>query len=280
MAGHPKIAVVVVAYNSFDEIPQMAATLPSSVSLQLVDNGSDDGLRDWAAQNGVPIEVAERNLGFGGGCNLGAAARPEADFYFFLNPDARLSDGAVDALLAAAERFPQASGFGPKITHPDGRPVSVRVSKLLQGKSFQPRKSFPDEDTRLEHLNGAAMFIRAEAFRQIGGFDENIFMYFEDDDLTIRLSREVGPLYYIPTATVVHEGGGSTAPSPELERFKGYHYARSQIYMRRKLGQRGAFLKGLASALRRCVSIRLLTGRRSWHDAAGQVAGAWSMRRG
>lgn len=280
MGETPTIAVIVVAYNSFDEIPDMAATLPGTVKLQLVDNGSDDGLRAWAAARSIPMEVPGENLGFGAGCNLGARAMPDADFYFFLNPDARLRDGAIDALMAAAQRYPEASGFGPRILHPDGSPVSVRVSKLLGKNSFQPRKSFPQNDVQLEHLNGAAMMIRAEAFHKVGGFDENIFMYFEDDDLTIRLSREVGPLYYIPSAEVVHEGGGSTAPSPELSRFKGYHYARSQIYMRRKLGQRGAFVTGLATALRRCLSIRLLTGARSWDDAKGQVAGAWSMRRG
>jgi GT2 family glycosyltransferase len=281
MAGDSSVAVIAVAYNSFDVIPGMVASLPAGVRLQLVDNGPDDGLRGWAAARDIPLLVPGLNMGFGAGCNLGAEAVPEAAFYFFLNPDARLGPGAIDALLAAAARYPEASAFGPQIRKPSGEPVSLRPSTLLKRAPGQRRKRFPQEDTRVPSLSGAALFVRADAFRQVGGFDPAIFMYFEDDDLTIRLAREAGPLYYIPAARVLHEGGGSTPSSPELTRLKGYHYARSQIYMYRKLGRRAPFLSGLASALRRCLSLRLWLpdGRRSRHYALGRLQGSWSMRR-
>lgn len=281
MNNNISVAVIAVTYNSFDEIPAMAASLPQGVTLQLVDNGPDDGLRAWAAAQDVPLIVPPENVGFGVGCNLGAEAVPEAAFYFFLNPDARLMPDTVEALCAAAARYPEASAFGPEIRKPSGKPVSLRPSTLIRRGPGQPRKRFPDKDTQVPSLSGAALFVRAAAFRQVGGFDPGLFMYFEDDDLTLRLAREVGPLYYIPQAKVTHAQDGSSPPSAELARFKGYHYARSQIYMLRKLGRRAPFLTGLASALRRCLSLRLWMpfGARGHHHALGRLQGAWSMRR-
>ncbi|MEM8732197.1 MAG: glycosyltransferase family 2 protein, partial [Pseudomonadota bacterium] len=138
----------------------------------------------------------------------------------------------------------------------------------------------PDHEIALRSLNGAAIFARAEAFHTVGGFDPKIFLYFEDDDLTLRLSDRFGPLTYVPSARVTHASAGSTAPSPELSRFKGYHYARSEIYVMSKHGRKYAYLKGLFSAARRLISIRNLSRADKWNDAQGRWRGAWSMWRG
>ena len=275
--GH-SVAVISVAYNSIDEIPDMAASLPDGVTLKLVDNGPDDGLRHWAEENNVELHVPARNLGFGEGCNQGAKLATEADFYFFLNPDARLSPDTIEVFLAAAAKYPDASAFGPEIRKTNGKPVSLRPSTLLPKGHGQKYKSFPAHDTRVHSLSGAALFVRRDAFEKIGGFDPQIFMYFEDDDLTLRLARHAGPLWYIPAAKVTHEGDSSSPRSPELARFKGYHYARSQIYMMRKLGQSLPFLKGLASALRRCISVKMFSSHTARSYAIGRVSGAWSMQ--
>ena len=272
------VAVISVAYNSIDEIPAMAASLPDGVTLKLVDNGQDDGLRHWAAENDVDLLVPAHNLGFGEGCNQGAKLAAEAEFYFFLNPDARLSPDTIDVFLAAAARYPDASAFGPAIRKPTGKPVSLRPSTLLPKGHGQKYKSFPLDDTQVNSLSGAALFVRRDAFEQIGGFDPQIFMYFEDDDLTLRLASQAGPLWYIPAAKVTHEGDKSSPQSPELARFKGYHYARSHIYMMRKLGQSLPHLKGLASALRRCVSVKMVSSHTARSYAIGRLSGAWSMR--
>jgi N-acetylglucosaminyl-diphospho-decaprenol L-rhamnosyltransferase len=275
----PSVAVISVAYNSIDEIPAMAASLPAWVTLKLVDNGPDDGLRKWASHNNVELLVPAQNLGFGEGCNQGAKLAPAADFYFFLNPDARLAPNTIDAFLGAAAQYLDASAFGPEIRKPNGKSVSLRPSKLIPTGHGQKRKSFPTQDTNVQSLSGAALFVRRGAFEKVGGFDAGIFMYFEDDDLTMRLAKQAGPLWYIPAAKVTHEGDKSSPPSPELAHFKGYHYARSQIYMLHKLGRGAPFLKGLTTALRRCISVKMLSSPTSRSYAIGRVSGAWSMRR-
>ena len=68
----------------------------------------------------------------------------------------------------------------------------------------------------------------------IGGFDENIFLFHEDDDLSIRLRNIIGPLYNIPSAIIIHEGGSSSERSPEIASLKGFHMGKSRVYAQKK----------------------------------------------
>ena len=275
----PAVSVITVAYSSFDVLPAMAASLPADVPLIIVDNGPDDGLRDWARAAGHTLLLPGRNLGFGAGCNLGAEAA-ESEFLFFLNPDARAEPQTLPALLDAAARHPDCAAFGPAILKENGEIFRVNAPRILPRRQRYKIPARPTTEIRLQSLNGAAIFARAQAFHAVGGFDPEIFLYFEDDDLTLRLSERFGPLIYVPSARVTHASAGSTPPSPELSRFKGYHYARSQIRVMGKLGQRWPHLRGLISAARRLVSIRNLTRPDKRHDALGRWRGAVSAWRG
>ncbi|MGR3805493.1 glycosyltransferase family 2 protein [Marinibacterium profundimaris] len=278
-AANPRVSVITVAYSSFDVLPAMAASLPADVPLITVDNGPDDGVRDWARTQGHTLLEPGRNLGFGAACNLGAEAAG-TDFLFFLNPDARLEPGAIAALLDAAERHPDSPAFGPAILKESGEIFRVNASRIPARRDRLIPPARPDTEVALHSLNGAAIFARAAPFRAIGGFDPKIFLYYEDDDMTLRLSQRFGPLIYVPTAHVFHASAGSTAPSAALSRFKGYHLARSQVYVMAKHGRSAPYLRGVLNAARRLVSIRNLTRPEKWNDAKGRWRGALSAWRG
>ena len=271
----PRVSVITVAYNSFDVLPGMAASLPDGVPLILVDNGPEDGMRDWARAAGHEVIVPGRNLGFGAACNLGAEAAG-TEFLFFLNPDARLEPETIPTLIDAARRHPESPAFGPAILREDGSVFRVNASRILPRRERVKPPARPETEIALRSLNGAAIFARAAAFHDIGGFDPDIFLYFEDDDMTLRLSAAHGPLTYVPGARLIHASGGSSPPSPELARFKGYHYARSQARVMAKHGRRMPYLRGVLSAARRLVSARNLTSPEKWNDAKGRWRGAWS----
>ncbi|MBB96697.1 MAG: glycosyl transferase [Rhodobacteraceae bacterium] len=275
----PDVTVITVAYSSMDVLPAMAASLPKGVPLVVVNNGPDDGVVAWARAQGHRLIEPGRNLGFGAACNLGTEAA-RSDFLFFLNPDARLTPGALPALLEAAARHDTCAAFGPAILREDGSVFRVNASRIPPRRDRVKPPARPDHEIGLRHLNGAAILARAEAFHAVGGFDPQIFLYFEDDDLGLRLSDRFGPLIYVPGAEVIHASAGSTAPSPALARFKGYHYARSQIRVMAKHGRRWPTLQGLLSAARRLMSARNLTQPDKRHDALGRWQGAWSMWRG
>lgn len=272
------ITIISVAYNSFAVLPRMIDSLPAGTSLIIVDNGPEDGLRDWAAARGIECRVPDENLGFGRACNLGAAG-VTTPFLLFLNPDACLQPGALTALIAAAARHPEAAAFGPALGGETGRISYKHRTRLAPHDRFAP-KSAPATDTPVPALSGAAMMVRRAAFEAVGGFDPAIFLYYEDDDLSVRLRASQGPLIFVPTAVALHQAGKSSVSSAALSRFKGYHWARSRIYTSRKHGLPSPVLSALRNALWQ------LLGPKGWRSAErraegwGRLQGVWSMRQG
>ncbi len=271
----PRVTAISVAYNSAAVLPGLVASLPPGVPLTVVDNGPDDGLRDWAAAQAVSVIVAPENLGFGRACNLGAEPC-SSEFLLFLNPDARLEPDALTMLLAAAQRHPTAAAFGPVMVNAAGALRYKRNSYLLPRDPKPPRDP-GSEDRAVSVLSGAVLLVRRAAFTRIGGFDPRIFLYFEDDDLSLRLRQFAGPLILVPSARVQHAAGASSAPSPALSRFKGYHWARSRIYAGRKHDRRAAWLSGLWDGVSHFVSPKSWTDPVHRAEALGRITGALSV---
>lgn len=272
------VSVVSVAYNSMAVLPDMAASLPDGVELIIVDNGPDDGLRDWAKEAGHRLLVPSENLGFGGGCNLGAK-EAQSEFIFFLNPDARVTEGAIEMMLKQATERPDASAFGPQFGVTLQDRYKVRPSKILWRGFFAKRYTRPEVPTEVPSLNGAGIFARRAAFEAIGGFDERIFLFFEDDDISLRLSKEQGPLIYVPDARVLHAIASSSPSSLELVEFKAYHYLRGYVYTLSKHGRSVPKLRGFLNVLRRFVSMRNFSSDERRTDARGRWRGFLSIAR-
>ena len=95
-------------------------------------------------------------------------------------------------------------------------------------------KTPPSKISEIPVMGGAAIFIKKEVFIRVGGFDERIFLYHEDDDLSLRLKNEIGPLIYCPDTSIIHVGGNSSLRSPEIAKLKGFHMGRSRVYAMKK----------------------------------------------
>lgn len=208
----------------------MLASVPDGAQTVVVDNASDDldALRDLCAQHGTTLIESDTNLGFGVACNLGANDAT-TEFLLFLNPDAELLDGALEALVASADEHTKASAFNPRIESPTGRPFFKRKSSLLPRTQWMAR-GWPAGDQEVTILSGAALFVRRTAFEAIAGFDPNIFLFHEDDDLALRLSQDAGPLRFVEGAHVRHGAGSSSGRTAEIARLKAWHMGHSKVY--------------------------------------------------
>ncbi len=277
MPNPVEISIVTVAYNSAEVLPGLLESIPPGIEVVLVDNGPDDGMRDLAQSRGATVIVPEANLGFGRGCNLGAA-RARGTYLFFLNPDARLRPDTLDQLTAAIDRHPDAAGFGPLQEDETGRCFFKRRSRIRRDIPALPGMA-PRVDTRVTVLSGAALLVPRRAFEKVQGFDPEIFLFYEDDDISLRLSAQAGPLWLIPTTRVIHIGGASSPASPRAARFKGYHWGRSRVYVSRKHQAPRPLLRGLSNALNFLLSPRSLYSATHRSEGLGRLAGAWSQRR-
>jgi GT2 family glycosyltransferase len=137
-------------------------------------------------------------------------------------------------------------------------------------------RGWPDRDSEVTVLSGAALFMRRAAFEAVGGFDVRIFLYHEDDDLSLRLRKQAGKLMFIRAAQVVHLEGRSSSRSAEIAALKAWHMGRSRVYVTRKHGRPAPFARALGSAIRQLASPWVLLSRRKRAKQLAYLRGVFS----
>jgi GT2 family glycosyltransferase len=229
-----KVTIIAVTFNSSKWIGFMLDSIPSGTPTLIIDNASPDynDLEKIAATYDVELKRNKKNMGFGAACNIGASLA-NTDFFLFLNPDCRLEHDTIDLLLHAAERFPNMVAANPIFVDENGNSSFKRKSSLLPRSQWLGRK-IPEKDCPVPVLLGAALFVRADSFKAINGFDPDIFLFFEDDDLSLRLLVGNAQLMLINDAVVYHSGGASSDFSILSENIKNWHWGYSWIYARVK----------------------------------------------
>ena len=268
------VTIITVCHNSMAVLPAMLKSIPKGTPVILVDNASSDtaALQSLADEHGATLQLNADNIGFGPACNQGAA-KAETEFLLFLNPDAELQPHALDALVEAASRHQNASAFNPRILDGKGRQSFRRGSKIRPKERL--KGPIPTRDAEVSILAGSAIFCRRALFEKIGGFDPAIFMYHEDDDLSLRL-RDHGPLMYCHSAQVVHLSGHGSPRQPHVAAFKAYHSARSRVYTLGKYGHPSPKLNTLGAAALRMLGLDTLFLKRKRAKHIGFMKGALS----
>lgn len=269
------VTVVSVCYKSDEIVTDMMASIPAEVPVVLVDNGKSNKFERLAARRNITIVSLEENVGFGRGCNAGADVA-ETPWVLFLNPDARLQQGAITALLDAVKKYPKAVAFNPRISNADGSQYFKRRSWLLP-KRMHMARGWPKTDQLVPILSGAALFVNRDQFLSVGGFDPRIFLYHEDDDLSIRLAN-LGNLVFVHGSRIVHAAGHSSVRSPEIAYLKAFHMAQSRIYTGIKHGRHFPRGSTLLQAVALFLSPAIIFSPRRRAKAAGFLAGCISSK--
>jgi N-acetylglucosaminyl-diphospho-decaprenol L-rhamnosyltransferase len=212
----PALAVVIVTYEDAGRVGRtlsvLAAQLQPDDELVVVDNGSRDGTARVVSEAAPRAQVLaqERNLGFAGGCNVGAAAS-RAPLLLFLNPDAIPAPGSLDALRRVAAERPGWGAWQALVTLPGGHEINTSggVTHFLgmgwAGSCGQPVETAPADLAEVSFASGAALVVRRDAWDRVGGFDERYFMYGEDLDLALRLWLSGYGVGLVPAARVEHD---------------------------------------------------------------------------
>lgn len=265
------LTVVLVAYNSAAVLGGAITSVPDDVRVIVVDNASADNSARVARDHGAEVIDAGENLGFGTACNLGAKAA-KTEFVLFLNPDARLLPNALDTLLAKADHTPKTVALGPLILDAQNQPETPRAATLLDDvPAMMP--TIPTTPSEVGFLSGACLLVRNEAFTAIGGFDEAIFLYLEDDDLCYRLRKAGGTLMLVPEARVTHDQGTSSPPSTASLQLRNHHTMASHVYLAKKHGLTVDFESMRRKAKRRLLTARLTFDRKRIAINQGRLSG-------
>ena len=254
------ISFVVVCYKSSAALKSLLISIPKELEVVLVDNSNDKETSEIASSYDCTLIQNQENIGYGAACNLGAE-KASGSYLLFINPDSELKPETLNELIKAADNYPSASAFNPKIIGRSGKQSFKRRSVLLQ-KSEWMSKKFPEFDKDVSVLSGAAIFIKKENFTKINGFDEKIFLYHEDDDISIRLKEEIGPLMYIHNAIITHIGGSSSSRDETIAKIKGYHMGRSRVYAQKKHNIKAVIIRNIMLSIIQVLSPEMLFSKR------------------
>jgi N-acetylglucosaminyl-diphospho-decaprenol L-rhamnosyltransferase len=229
------LSIIIVNWNSAEFVRKCIRSIIESTSeinyeILVIDNASFDGCDEVLREFGPNVKYiqSEKNLGFSKANNLAAQASSGAGL-LFLNPDTQVVGEAINVLHRALHSLPSVGAVGARLLNSDGslqtsciqafptilnqfidsdflRGLTSR-SKLWGMDALFAEKSFPME---VDAISGACLLVKREVFEEVGGFSADFFMYAEDIDISHKLKHAGRRNYYIPSASLIHFGGGSS----------------------------------------------------------------------
>lgn len=233
-----------------------------ALEILVVDSASTDGSAAMVRAEfpRARLIASDRNLGYAGGNNAGAAAA-SGRYILLLNPDTEVRPGALARLVSYMDSRPRVGAAGPQLLWPDGSIQSSRrrfptlgslfwESTLLEqwfpgnryARAYHMDDRSPLEPQAVDWVVGAALLVRRQAWQQVGPLEETFFMYFEETDWCRRCARAGWEVHYLPQARIVHYEGKS---SEQALAARTLRFQRSKLLYTRKY-----FGPGRAAALR------------------------------
>jgi GT2 family glycosyltransferase len=252
------VSVIIVSYNTADLTLKCLASLrsaPGEKEIFVVDNTSTDGSAA-AVDKQFPectLIVNPKNLGFGAANNR-ALKLCRGRYVIFLNPDTVVRPDALSRTVSYMDAYPNVGLAGARIQNPDGSPQES-ISWRYPGEKFTKGET-KDLPGKIACVLGAFMIVRRPLIDELGGFDEDFFLYGEDEDLAWRIRERGFSIGYIEEAEVLHWGGQSETGTPPPELFEKKLRAEFLFYSKHYRPQTIARIK---RSQRRKAIYRLIT---------------------
>ena len=252
------LSIIIVNWNTRDLLRSCLLSLadgdlsaglrdPSSVTSSVlaevivVDNASQDDSTAMLQEEFPAVRLISNseNVGFARGNNQGIAVS-KRQYIVLLNSDTVIPPGALATLVCFMETHPDAGAVGPRLLRTDGTPQSYAFGcdptlgyLLRRGvNAFLFKRALHDWNTdvvqTVDWVSGACMVLRHTTLEQTGALDENIFLYFEDNDLCLRMRQAGWRVYYYPQIGITHIGGESLRRNPAAQR--AYYQSLAYFY--------------------------------------------------
>ena len=243
------VGLVLVTYQSAEDLPGFLETLPSAVEPYTVevigvDNVSTDASAGIVEAFGGRMIRNSRNVGLSAAINQGAATT-DAEWILVANPDTQLTSGSVAALVDSATSDDRIGMIGPRIARLDGTPypsgrrfpsLTGGIAHALLGGMWPSnpatRRYFGTPVTELgdvDWISGCCMLFRREAFDAVGGFDDRYFLYFEETKMALDMHRGGWRVVLDPSVEIRHREGGSMRSAP-FRKVRTHHRSALRFY--------------------------------------------------
>lgn len=225
--SEPSVAVVILNYNGKKFLERFLPSViehSDSSSIVLADNGSTDDSVQFVNANFPSVKVIENknNFGYARGYNE-ALKQIDADYFVLLNSDVEVTKGWINPIIELMQSNPTIAACQPKLIDftqrnlfeyagASGGFIDTYCYPFCRGRLFSTVEkdlNQYNEPTEVFWATGASLFIRADAFKKVGGMDNDYFAHMEEIDLCWRLKNVGYTIYVHPGSIVYHIGGGT-----------------------------------------------------------------------
>ena len=237
------LSIVIVTFKSEEVIHECIRSIDKDIKITVVENSNNYQFKDELEKSykNVSCVLSNENLGMGSGNNIGIK-KAETDFVLILNPDVILEPSTINELIIASEKI---SNFA--IMAPISSDINYPNYKFKNNKKILIDYNFP---FKVKSIDGFAMLFNKKKLDIIfhkNYFDENFFMYLENDDLCKRIVDAKEYIYIAPNSKIKHLGGKAVniKYKNDVEFARNWHWIWSKFYFNKKHhGYFAAFIKG------------------------------------
>jgi len=216
------ITVIIASFHSRDKIFDCINSISKDVKIIVVENSNDENLKNeiYSKHTNVECILSKENLGYGSANNL-ALSKINTNYALIINPDVVLSDNALKNFFLTVKKTPNFGIIAPISKDEKYQNFNIDIDKNLK---------------EVETVKGFAMFLNMKNFKEIGFFDSNFFLYFEEIDLCKRLQLNNIKIYIDPSIKVHHLGGAShdLKFNKSMELSRNWHWMWSTFYFHKK----------------------------------------------
>ena len=224
------LSVIIVSYKSDHVIENCINSIDNEIEIIVIDNSNNDQFKKKieSKYKNVKCILSKENLGMGGGNNLGIK-NVSKDFALILNPDVALENNCLDEIITASKQIENFAIIAP-ISSKNEYPNYI----LEKDDNFDPAKPF-----KVKSVDGYAMLLNLKKLKEIDNFkffDENFFLYLENEDLCKRIIEINENIYIFPKSKIHHQGGKAVDPKykNEIEYLRNWHWMWSKFYFNKK----------------------------------------------
>ena len=226
------LSVIIVSFKSNHVIHRCIESIHKDIKIIVIENSNDSKLKNELEKKYKNLKciLSKENNGMGTGNNIGINYIT-TDFAFILNPDVILENNAIDEICEASKKIESFCILAP-------------ISKKSQFPNYKldinEKNTYdPINPFKVKSIDGYAMLLnlnRIKKLNEFNLFDENIFLYLENDDLCLRLKKRNENIYVVPKAKINHLGGEAVDPKfkNEIELCRNWHWMWSKFYFNKK----------------------------------------------
>ena len=232
-----KLSIIIVSYNNLNVLLDCLNSVEkmNDISDQqeviVVEQSPSDEIYTYLKKNMPQIQtIRAENKGFGAGNNRGVEIA-QGEYLLFLNPDTVLVEPIAGFALDVFGRNPKIGLFGVGLLDGEKNKNSSFECLIPYGLKSKITYSFCYKFDRFlknkMYIQGADMFVRADLFRKAGSFDENVFMYYEEPDLCLRVRREGYEIAFFKEKKIIHLQGACSPDGYDKtfsEQLKSFRY--------------------------------------------------------